>query len=161
MPTGRSKRQTIQFWDVDVTLWYGNQVLDHSLPLVMLLQATGCTLTIDNQKNRVHGESIYHAAFALGICLVKAIARRIVAVNAAGPKPNAPLCLVGGRLGVAWLVSQDLISSTVKRAVAWLGLALMGFLKDKVGTHSLWAGGAMAMKLNGVDMIMIMKMGRI
>ena len=52
------------------------------------------------------------------------------------------------------------INNALKRAVHHLALTKFGFTKDNVSSHSLRAGGAMAMKLNGVDAITIKKQGR-
>ena len=35
-----------------------------------------------------------------------------------------------------------------------------GFLLNRIGSHSLRAGGAMALKLNGIDTVLIKKYGR-
>ena len=53
-----------------------------------------------------------------------------------------------------------MIRSTVRSAVRDLGLHRQGIKAEDVGSHSLRAGGAMAMKLNGCDLISIMKTGR-
>ena len=52
------------------------------------------------------------------------------------------------------------ISSAVKRAVVKLDMAKYGYTPDDVSSHSLRAGGAMALKLNGADSITIKKAGR-
>ena len=52
------------------------------------------------------------------------------------------------------------ISDAVKRAVKNLGMERYGFPESQVSSHSLRAGGAMALKLNGVDCITVKKQGR-
>ena len=52
------------------------------------------------------------------------------------------------------------INKTIKDTVVTLGLERFGFSKSNISSHSLRAGGAMAMKLNGVDSITIKKHGR-
>jgi hypothetical protein len=57
-------------------------------------------------------------------------------------------------------ITPEHINTTLKTAVQQMGLHKFGFTKDNVSSHSLRAGGAMAMKLNGVDTITIKKHGR-
>jgi hypothetical protein len=52
------------------------------------------------------------------------------------------------------------ISTTIKQTVLALGLHQFGFTEQTVSSHSLRAGGAMAMKLNGIDDTIIKKHGR-
>ena len=48
----------------------------------------------------------------------------------------------------------------IRTAVKHLNLHKQGIDPDLVGVHSLRAGGAMALRLNGADDTTIMKMGR-
>jgi hypothetical protein len=52
------------------------------------------------------------------------------------------------------------INKLVKKAVVLLGLDKKGFPPDSVSSHSLSAGGAMAMHLNNIDRDKIRKQGR-
>ena len=52
------------------------------------------------------------------------------------------------------------ISAAVKHAAGAVGLYNLGYSQDDVSSHSLRAGGAMAMHLNGVDTITIRKIRR-
>jgi len=52
------------------------------------------------------------------------------------------------------------MNTAVKQGVKNLGLQQFGLHPDHVGSHSLRAGGAMAMHLAGVDHNTIKKMGR-
>ena len=52
------------------------------------------------------------------------------------------------------------INSAVKAATKALNLHLCGFTADLVSSHSLRAGGTMAMKLNGEDRDTLRKQGR-
>ena len=63
--------------------------------------------------------------------------------------------------GLQWRqVTSDNITLAVKVAVLKLNLAEQGITPNDVGSHSLRAGGAMALKLNGVSDTMIKKAGR-
>ena len=52
------------------------------------------------------------------------------------------------------------INKAMKATVKTLGLERFGFATTQVGSHSLRAGGAMAMQLNGIDATIIKKHGR-
>ena len=52
------------------------------------------------------------------------------------------------------------ILQAVKKAVIDTGLINRGFDIDRVGTHSLRAGGAMSVILNGVSETVVKKLGR-
>ena len=56
-------------------------------------------------------------------------------------------------------ISDDVVAA-VRSAVIALNLSASGFSPDMVGSHSLRSGGAMAMKLNGIDRDTIRKIGR-
>ena len=53
-----------------------------------------------------------------------------------------------------------MINNAVKNAVTTLGLEKQGLQNDLVGSHSLRAGGAMAMHLQGISDTTIQKLGR-
>jgi hypothetical protein len=57
-------------------------------------------------------------------------------------------------------VSPSQVNTVLKKAVTQMGLQRYGFTRNNVSSHSLGAGGAMAMKLNGIDTITIKKHGR-
>ena len=52
------------------------------------------------------------------------------------------------------------IQGAIKTAAARCNLERKGFPLNKIGTHSLRAGGAMVLKLNGVDELQIKKFGQ-
>jgi hypothetical protein len=52
------------------------------------------------------------------------------------------------------------MNTLIKSAVSLLGLDKKGFPPASVSSHSLRAGGAMAMHLNGIDRDKIRKQGR-
>ena len=55
---------------------------------------------------------------------------------------------------------DNMPDDTIRSAVATLNLDATGINPDLVGVHSLRAGGAMALKLQGEQDTTIMKMGR-
>jgi len=57
-------------------------------------------------------------------------------------------------------MTNEHINNIVKKSVLALGLNENGYSAKLVSSHSLRAGGAMAMKLNGIDRDTIRKVGR-
>jgi hypothetical protein len=57
-------------------------------------------------------------------------------------------------------ITPSHVNTIIKNAVQQMGLHKFGFTRQNVSSHSLRAGGAMAMKLNGIDTITIKKHGR-
>jgi hypothetical protein len=113
----------------------------------MLLQADSVTLWMDNQKNGQRGATIHHTACPGWFCPVKALARRV---------DTTPLSFV--HTGLHVLASH--ITVLVHRAAIETNLVAQGYDLKRVSTHSLRASGAMALKLQGVDNLLIMKLGR-
>ena len=77
----------------DVGVWIGHRRLDplHSPP-PDIVSATFVTLTFTSQKNGVRGETLGHGRSGHPtLCPVAALARRILALRAAGAAPLTPL----------------------------------------------------------------------
>ena len=154
-------RRTRRFRVKDVTF----RRADHTLisphaPLTELLQATHATLTISNQKNGVRGQSIHHHCTGLPTSPVKALARRVAHIMAHTPDINTCLSTYYDERGVAQQIRPRHVNDRLKLAVTEQGLQAHGYSPSNVSSHSLRAGGAMAMKLNGIDTIVIQKQGR-
>jgi hypothetical protein len=140
-----------------VQLWRNHQRLDHNLPLAQLLQADAATLTIDNQKNGQRGSTIHHEALPGNpTCPVSAVARRVHAVRQVTPSPTAPLSLHA----LNQHITAPMMTAVLRQAAVRLNLHQQGYPSARIGSHSLRASGAMAMKLNGESDVTIMKYGR-
>ena len=76
-----------------------------------------------------------------------------------GAEADTLLCVY--KIGEKWF---HVTSNQVARSVKWLAkeinLESKGFPSALIGSHSLRAGGAMALKLNGIDVMLIKKYGR-
>ena len=164
-----SKRcRTIAFRISDVCLWNNDKILPLSLPSKQLLkQSTSCTLTIDNQKNGGPAASVTHDRIPGDpACPVEAIIRRVKHTLEHVPSKlrksyDLPLGMYFKKEdGKGMQPMASAINSAIKRAVVDLGLDKKGLTPNLVSSHSLRAGGAMAMHLNGVSSITIQKMGR-
>ena len=111
---------------------------------------------MDNQKNGQRGATILHTTVTSWFCPVKALVRRISAVLATGGVETTPLNHV--RNGGHVLPSD--VTTLVKFSAVETNLVAQGYDLGRIGTHSLRASGAMALKLQGVEDSTIMKVGR-
>jgi hypothetical protein len=157
MPKRSVHTRTVQFRVHDATFRQANGlVIPTTSPLDVLLQADSVTLWMDNQKNGQRGATIHHTACPGGFCPVKALARRVQSVLAQGRPDTTPLSFV--RAGLHVVASN--ITALIHQAALETNLVAQGYDLKRVSTHSLRASGAMALKLQGVDDSLIMKLGR-
>ena len=154
------RRRTKQFRVQDVVLRRGQQILPNTAPLHTLLQATSATLIIDNQKNGQRGQCIHHQCTGRHTSPVKSLAHRIhhIMTNS-NNNPTTPISAYYIN-GTCHHVFSSHINRAVKFAAAAIGLPAQGFRLNDVSSHSLRAGGAMALKLHGYDRDTIKKIGR-
>jgi integrase len=152
-------RRTKQFRVSDVQFWSNGRVLPLNAGLSALLNADSATLTLTNQKNGTKGAVIHNEATFDIHCPVQALARRVTHILSNTSALDTPLsAYFEGKRCRHVLPSH--INTTVKDAVRALNLHMCGFTAAFVSSHSLRAGGAMAMKLNGEDRDTIRKQGR-
>jgi hypothetical protein len=157
MPTSRTKTRTVQFRRQDVRFFKAGQVVPHSAPLAELRQADSVRLYIDNQKNGQRGSTMHHTATSDDFCPVRALANRVQTLYHVDPQDQSlPISLVPN---ANHITSTD-ITRAVRESVILSGLLNSGYSPARVSAHSLRASGAMALKLNGVDGDLIMKLGR-
>jgi hypothetical protein len=157
MPRKNVRTRTVQFRVQDVTFRGVNGlVLPIASPLAALLQAASVTLHLDNQKNGQRGTTILHTRCTSDFCPVRALARRVSRILSQGSPITTPLSQVSP--GVHVLASH--VTALVHRAAVDTNLVNQGYDLKRIGTHSLRASGAMALKLQGVDDSLIMKIGR-
>jgi hypothetical protein len=157
MPKRTIQTRTVQFRLQDVTFRRADGfVIPTTSPLCELLQANSVTLWMDNQKNGQRGATIHHTACPGWFCPAKALARRVSSILAHGCPETTPLSFVGPGSHV---VASN-VTALVHQAARDTNLEAQGYTLKRVSTHSLRASGAMALKLQGVDDSLIMKIGR-
>ena len=159
---GTKRTRTQQFRVRDITLWENNTVLNKTLPRTTLLErCTAATLNIDNQKNGRRNQSIHHEAKNGDTCPIKAIIRRITHILHHTSDTNTIISTHFSQpLSKGKVLRGTDINSAIKAAVRQLGLQQYGFNPDQISSHSLRAGGAMALHLNHQSSATIQKMGR-
>ena len=153
--TTRTKQFTIR----DVTLFKDGKELSRRASLNTLLQADSGTLYVRNQKNGVKGQNIHHHATHKEDCPAKALARRVHHIMQHTTNQDTIISAYFEK-GQAKHMTNEHINNIVKKSVLALGLNENGYSAKLVSSHSLRAGGAMAMKLNGIDRDTIRKVGR-
>jgi integrase len=157
MPTSRTKTRTVQFRRRDVRFFKDGEVVPHSVSLASLRAADSARLYIDNQKNGMRGSTMHHTATSDSFCPVKALANRVHALHQVAPNDaSLPISLVPN---ASHITATD-VTRAVRESVVLSGLLNSGYNPTRVSAHSLRASGAMALKLNGVDSDLIMKLGR-
>jgi hypothetical protein len=156
MPKANTRTRTVQFRVQDVTFRRDGIVLPNTTPLPHLLLADSVTLYMDNQKNGQRGATIHHTSCPGWFCPVKALARRVSSISRQNCPASTPLSFVQPGCHV----TAANITTLVHQAVMDTNLVAQGYEIKRVGTHSLRASGAMALKLQGVEDSTIMKIGR-
>ena len=160
--TNKAKKLTQAFRIQDVTLWDNNTILDHSLPLdALLIRCTAATLRISNQKNGKRNQAIHHEATPCDTCPAKALIRRIKHITTHTSNPNTIISTYfDSAIRPGKLMRATDINSALKAAVLRLDMKKHGFQVAQISSHSLRAGGAMALHLNNIPTHTIRKMGR-
>jgi len=123
------------------------------------------SLTIENQKNGHKGEILSHHALTEGdtsCCAVKALVARAVDMIRMKATDETLICAFRDSTVLPWQqVHSSHIVDAVKDAVRALHLTgEAGFKLGKIGSHSLRAGGAMALYLNKKSALEIQQAGR-
>jgi hypothetical protein len=157
-----AKRRTIQFRIGDVTLWDDTTTLPPHLPLHTLLQrCTAATLRISNQKNGRRNQTIHHEATNTLTCPIAALARR---VHHIATHTQDPTTMIGTYFTSpkhpAQQVTPGEITAALRNTTNVLGLDKYNIHPGDVSTHSLRAGGAMALHLGGASAHTIQILGR-
>jgi hypothetical protein len=161
MPPANRRTRTVQFRVQDVIFYHGGLIIPDSAPLPSLLQVDGVALRIKNQKNGTRGETTYqHALPGRRILVTDLLAWCVAAVMAATGSEAAPISRLATDNNASGHASAKMIRTVVRKAVSDLGLRRQDIRAEDVGSHSLRADGTMAMKLNGCNMVQIMKAGR-
>jgi len=125
------------------------------------LQPDLVRLQIDNKKNGKCNQIISHHASNQRYCPVNACANRVRTLLNAGATPETPLCAYRPypEAPFAYVTNDDIVDA-VRAALGPTGTTDRGYRDKIVGSHSLRAGGAMALFNQGVEVAKIMKMGR-
>jgi len=157
----KERRRTKQFRLQDVTLWENTNILDPDLPLETLYKrCTAATLNIANQKNGVRAQTIHQEAINIVCCPVRAIIRRIKHIRKHTTNPETMLGSYFEPGKTIKSITTYLVTKAIKNAAKELELHKQGLTPKHISSHSLRAGGAMALHIAGVPDTTIKKLGR-
>ena len=138
----------------------GTCILDQNHPKLHLCDLV--QITFEFQKNdkrdvRIH---MFKSEDPV-LCPVRAWAETIKRVRAIKDSSDqSPVCLFCDDQGKISNITASYARSKVRAIVQLIGEATLGFTKADIGLHSLRSGGAMAMFLSGVPVVIIMRVGR-
>ena len=157
-PACSRTRRTIPLRKCDIRLWQKGVLLHHSAGINTLLSADSATICIANTKNGTKGAVVHHEAFGGPLCPVAALARRVANIG-----PGLDKCAINKVYhanGCTTTVTDRDIGTAVRWGASCDGLLAKGYTLNRISSHSLRAGGAMAMKLSGLSDSTIMRVGR-
>ena len=154
------RKRTQQFRACDITFWNNNQPIPITAPLQRLLQADAATMKISNQKNGTRGQLIHHECTKTALSPVKSLARRVAHIMRHTTETQTPISAFYSTPAKQQHIGAGHINQFVKESVKSLGLHHCGYNARAVSSHSLRAGGAMAMHLNNINRDTIKKFGR-
>ena len=155
--TSREKR-TIPLRKCDVTMLQGDQRLDRNAPLSTLLTATGCTICLENQKNGVKDQTLYHDASGQELlCPVRAMAHLLYQIRDRSDDTPLGSFTENGKLKK---ITANAVLAAVRLGASEDHLDSAGYDMTRIGTHSLRASGAVRLKLAGADDGLIKRLGR-
>ena len=154
----KRKKRTIPLRKCDVVLLKDGVPLDKEGPLGVLLTATGCTICLENQKNGVKDQTLYHDQSGDDvICPVAELAYLIHQMRGLPADTPIGTFVEAGR---RHRISASAVLGMVRLAARHDNLAGAGYDLSRIGTHSLRSGGAVRLKLAGEDDAVIKKLGR-
>ncbi len=151
-------KRTIPLRMCNVRLWDKGIVLQHSSGLANLLPADNATICIAHTKNGLKGVVVHHEVIGGPICPMAALARRIANISL-GPLRGTLDTVYHGSTAISKVTDCD-IGITVWWGSIYDGLLLRGYTLNCISSHSLRAGGAMALKLSGALDSTIMQVGQ-
>ena len=154
-PWNNRPKRTFSLRKCNAHLWRKGQLLNYELGLSTLVGADSATILIANTKNGKKGAFVHHDAFGGNICPVAALARRIA--NLRGMRASTPLSTVCHPPTPTTRISDRDVTITVQWGATYDCLVVKGYTVDLVSSHSLRAGGAMAMKPSGATDSTIMR----
>jgi hypothetical protein len=143
----RTKR-TIALRDCNIRLWHWGKIIPHSAGLRALMQADSATICIAHTKNGTKGAVVHHEAIGGPICPVAAMACRVANIQQA-KSVTCQLNAVYNESGQRSQISDHDIGIAVRWGATCNCLLTRGYTLNQISSHSLRAGGAMAMKLSG------------
>jgi hypothetical protein len=150
MPHCARTKRTIPLRDCDIRLLYQGKIIPHLAGIQALLRADTATISIAHTKNGTKGAVVHHDTIGGWICPVLALACHVANIQQA----NSITCQLNAVYSASGRCSQ-VSDRDIGIAVQWGAtcdcLLTQGYTLNQISSHSLRAGGAMAMKLSGAS----------
>jgi hypothetical protein len=152
----------------DARFFRGHIELPHDSPDLAFADAVSITFRFQKTDVRNATITMYKSGLSL-LCPVKAWAGIVQYVRSLpGTTDATPVCAhfhphpdaTPDNPGKFVLLTGKEMTKLIRRAVADIGSAVLGFTPEECGTHSLRSAAAMAMHLAGVPVYTIMLIGR-
>ena len=160
-PRTSGTRNTVPFAVKNVTFWQGQHIIPNTAPLDQLYQATAASIVIPRQKNGTKGQCITQDCTQTVHSPIKSLARRVHHILSNGGSLDTAIhCVKHPFYTRDRAVTAHNINCLLKQAAGEIGLYTRGYEPSDISSHSLRAGGAMALHLNGADAQTIQKLGR-
>ncbi len=157
-PATSCEKRSIPLRHCDIRLGRNGIVLQHFSRLKNLLTVDSATICITNMKNGLKGVVVHHEAIGGPICPVAALARCVANISL-GPLTGTLDTVYNGLKAISKVTDLD-IGIAVRWGAMYDSLLLRGYTLDCISSHSLRAGGAMALKLCGALDRTIMRVGQ-
>jgi hypothetical protein len=144
----------------DIKLWYNDSLIDFDAPFDVMQTATSVSLSLENQNNGHKDDTILHTATDdPSFCPVRVTIRRLDHLR--GLPSDTPLASIRMPNRSIKQLRPAAVQPVLRAAAFACGLtAQQGYDHTLIGSHSIRASGAMALKLNGADDLVIKKLGR-
>ena len=155
----QTRKQTIPLRLQDTKFWQGMEALPRHATHEQRLGASAVTINLANQKNGTRGDTLHHTRTGEPHFCPVAAAAHVIQPIAKAPL-TTPIGSTHSPTGDPIRVTAAHIRSVIRHGAALDDLEAKGFHPSRIGSHSLRAGGAVALKLAGYDDTTICKLGR-
>ena len=143
-----------------ITFKKGHSTIDHSHP--ELHKSDMVRIRFEYQKN--DRRDVYIHMFKSGdekLCPVIAWAYTVKRVRAIpGSNDESKVCMFQEKSKKVSMITAEFVRTSLRSIVQLIGEDELGFSKNEIGLHSIRSGGAMAMFLSGISVIVIQRVGR-
>ena len=157
-PKSKANQRTIPLQKKDFQLWKGPDPISRQAPLDVMLTADAVSICLENQKNGVKAQGLHLPSTGLPMDPVTATARRLD--NLRNAPDHTGIYVFYNEDGSKGTINDKQIRSTITIAATETNLPAKGFPLNRLGSHSIRAGGAMALYLAGESEPTIKKLGR-
>ena len=157
--TNEESKRTKVLRLLNIQFYRGDELIPHDSPF--LDQADVVCITFEDQKNAEKNEQVnnFQTGYPL-MCPVRAWIRVVRRVRSYRNTSDDSKVNTFEHKGSLQEITSFRIKTKLRAAAAVIGQSKLGFSPNDIGTHSIRAGGVMAMYLNGIPSFTIQLIGR-